>query len=398
MNLRRTLSAIVLAVFAVGLFASSAQAQRGPVPRPQPTPATDDDERVFTEEVRIPVFAYDEKGRFDPTLEVDDVLVVEDGVPQQVKSVRRIPASVLVVVGTGSELNPAVRLQTTRAIAANVVANLREGDAVAVLQFNNRADVVQEWTTDREQVARTIKSKVSFGRGSRLSQALIRAAALLETQPVGNRHLVLITDGVEAPGKFDPQEAMLRVGVDTPETKAQAAEALKQLTAAQATIHIISYATVGRKVMKERERPKEAPGIVQSRADIATIGIDPTRPPGMGGAGIHPPPVNTGMRVDPALRKQNKAYERALKKGEERLKALADETGGWLLLPASDEEMVAQGAEVAREVGAQYVVTYRPKRPLATSSASEYRRIRVSPRRIGLQLRARRGYVVGAMQ
>lgn len=398
MHVRRLFLSLAIIISAYPAGAPTARAQRGPVPRPAPTSVASEDEKVFTEEVRIPVFAYDEKGRFDPTLEVNDVLVVEDDVPQQVKSVRRIPASVLLVMGTGSELNPAVRLQTTRRIALSVVSNLRDGDAVAALQFNNRADLIQAWTTDKVEAARTLRSKLTFGRGSRLSQALIRAAAALQTQPVGNRHLVLVTDGVEAPGRFDPKDALLVLGIDTPETKAQAAEAVRQLIAAQATIHIISYATIGRKEMKEREKPKEVAGAAQSRADIATVGIDPTMPPGMSRGGIHPPPVNTGLRIDPQLKKVNKAYERAMRKGEDRLKALADETGGWLLLPTTDEEMISQGSDVAREIGAQYVVTYRPKRPLATAPATEYRRIRVSPRRIGLQLRARRGYVVGAMR
>jgi VWFA-related protein len=401
MNSRRPSLVLValLAVIIVVCAAAPAPAfgQRGPVARPTPRPA-EEDEQVFTEEVRIPIFAYDEQGRFDPTLEIDDVLVVEEEVPQQVKSVRRIPASVLLLLGTGSELNPAVRLQTTRQIALNVVSNLREGDSVAAVQFNNRAEVIQGWTTDRTQAARTLRSKLAFGRGSRLSQALIRAAAYLREQPIGNRHLVVVTDGVEAPARFDPKDALLVLGIDTPETKAQAAEAVRQLIAAQTTLHIISYATIGKKTMKEREKPKESPGATQSRADIATVGIDPTLPPGMSRGGIHPPSVNTGLRIDPQLKKINKAYERAMKKGEDRLKSLTDETGGWLLLPTTDEEMIAEGADVAREIGAQYVVTYRPKRPLATAPATEYRRIRVSPRRIGLNLRARRGYVVGAMR
>ena len=35
--------------------------------------------KVFTEEVRLPVAATDTYGHYDPTLEVDDVLVLEDG-------------------------------------------------------------------------------------------------------------------------------------------------------------------------------------------------------------------------------------------------------------------------------------------------------------------------------
>ena len=391
---RRLLSSFILLV-SVLILADSTRAQSGV--RPKPTPA-EEDVRVFTEEVRIPVFAYDEKGRFDPSLEMSDVLVVEEDVPQQVKSVRRIPASVVLVLATGGELNPAMRVSTTQSVALNVLSTLREGDQVAIVQFNNRAEVIQEWTADKTEAEHALRSRLAFGRGSRLSQAIIRATQLFEAQPAGNRHIVVVTDGVEAPGRIDPKDALLVLGVDTPETKAQAAEATRRIVSAQATIHVISYASVSRKAMKEKEKVKEVAGMAQSRQDIATVGLDPTRPPGMRGSGVNPPSVNTGLRIDPQLKRINKAYERAIKKGEERLKALTDETAGRLVTPATEEEMLAKAEEIARDIDAQYIVTYQPKRPLATSPATEYRRIRVSPRRIGLNVRARRGYVVGAMR
>ena len=394
---RRLLLRSAALLFALCALAGSARAQSGVRPRPTPTPS-DEEERVFTEEVRVPVFAYDEKGRFDPSVGVDDVLVVEDEVPQQVKSVRRTPASVLMLLATGGELNPAMRLATTRQVALDLNNALREGDRVSVLQFNSKVDVVQDWTDDKQEVERAVRSRLAFGRGSRLSQALIRAAQAFEGQPAGNRHLVVVTDGVEAPGRADPDEALATLGVDTPETRAQAAEATRRLLDAQVTLHVISYSSFTRKVMKERERPKEVIGMAQSRHDISVVGIDPTLPPGMSRGGIHAPSVNSGVSVDRKMKRVHKAYERAMKKGEERLKALTEETAGRLLVPGGEEEMYEQAGDVAREVDAQYVVTYRPKRPLARSPVTEYRRLRVSPRRIGLTLRARRGYVVGAMR
>ena len=60
--------------------------------------------------------------------------------------------------------------------------------------------------------------------------------------------------------------------------------------------------------------------------------------------------------------------------------------------------MLAQAGEVARAIGSEYVVTYRPKRPLAEATPGEYRRIEVASRRVGLSLHARRGYVVPTPQ
>jgi hypothetical protein len=94
------------------------------------------------------------------------------------------------------------------------------------------------------------------------------------------------------------------------------------------------------------------------------------------------------------MRRQRKAYEAELKKSQEALTTLAEETGGSIFLPKSSGQMIAQAKDAAREISAEYVVTYRPKRPLADSKKGEYRRIEVASRRVGLSLRSRRGYVV----
>jgi hypothetical protein len=59
--------------------------------------------KVFVEEVRIPITAKDMNGHFDPTLELSDLLVRENGVAQPLKSVYRMPASVLLLLDTGEE-------------------------------------------------------------------------------------------------------------------------------------------------------------------------------------------------------------------------------------------------------------------------------------------------------
>ena len=58
------------------------------------------------------------------------------------------------------------------------------------------------------------------------------------------------------------------------------------------------------------------------------------------------------------------------------------------------QEVIAQAGEVVRAIGSEYVVTYRPKRPLAEAQPGEYRKLQVASRRVGLSLHARRGYVV----
>ena len=148
--------------------------------------------------------------------------------------------------------------------------------------------------------------------------------------------------------------------------------------------HIVkSYSTKKDKVVAGGPRPASSDPI---RA------TDPTQPPGMNRS----PSYGIGMsiRFDPAMRRQRKAYEAEVVKSQQVLKSVADETGGKMLLPLNSDEMLAQAGEIARAIGAEYVVTYRPKRPLADASPGEYRRIEVASRRVGLSLHSRHGYVV----
>src|SRR5215208_6650682 len=228
MSLRRLPHLTVSALFVL-LLAAPLCAQSGVRPRPTPKPADEEEtESIFTEEVRIPVFAFDEKGNYDATLAVDDVLVVEDDVPQQVKSVRRTPASVVLLLGTGWDLDPVVRANTTRDVALSVIRNLREGDSLAVVQFNGKVDTLQAWTGDHPQAVRAVRSKLFSGEGSNLSRGIKRAVELLSERPVGNRHLVIVTDGIDTAGAKDYEDAR------------------KRLIASQTTLHVLSYAEVAR--------------------------------------------------------------------------------------------------------------------------------------------------------
>src|SRR2546423_4885927 len=329
MFLRRPALIFVSTAFNILLAAAPPSAQSGVHPKPAPTPQEDEAERVYTEEVRIPVFAFDENGRFDPRLEVDDVLIVEDGVPQQVKSVRHVPASVVLLLGAGWDLDPALRSNTTREIALSVLGDLREGDRVAVLQYSNRTDTLQGWTADKSQAAHAVKSKLASGEGSNLSRAIKRAVEMLSEQPVGNRHLVLITDGIDTASSTEYQDAV------------------KKLIAAQATLHVISYTAVSRAQTNKPwwKAPPEKPGATQTVADQATVGLDPTRPPGMrSSSGVNPPDCNSGLTFDPALRRRRKETEREMRRGEQRLKSLTDETGGCLRTP-NPTDIIARGPE-----------------------------------------------------
>lgn len=385
--IKRNVAVRLLALVCLLAALSPSHAQEGAAPStptPPPPPGREQQEpvKVFTEEVVIPVVAYDERARFDPTLEMQDILLLEDRVPQEVKSLRRIPASVLLLLDTSGELNPAMTTNLTRDVAVRLVSQLRAGDRVAALQFGGRVELIQGWTTEKEKVIRALETKLFSGKRARLSEALRESAMRLREAPMGSRHVVLITDGTESSGD-----------------KESLAQAVRQLLAAQATVHVISYTLAGRKEINRRHPKYLVTITADKRRSAQDVSDELVRP-------NDPETLDTKLKrkiylvieQDIPLWRLNRKYVKTLKENERWLASLAEESGGIILLPQTTEEILEQTGQVAGEIDAQYVITYQPKRPLASSAKEEYRRIEVAPRRLGLRVRARRGYVVSAQQ
>jgi VWFA-related protein len=362
-----------------------AAAERGhaqemlPKSAPQPTPPISESQervKVFTEEVVLPVNAYDDSGHLSAALETTDILVFEDDVRQQVRSIRRIPANVLLMLDTGGELNPAMTVSTTREIASHLISNLRDGDRIAAMQFGSRVEMLQEWTTERQQLLHALKWKLLSSKGSHLVKALITAAAQLKEVPAGTRHIVLITDGVDSSSDRETLTAAIRLLLDS-----------------NVTVHVITYTALGRKTIA-RQNPlvKITNKKRKSAKDIADEIMNPTQVP----AYKRRDKIYLVVDTDFAMRKQREDYEEATRQSEQWLSSFGEETGGLVFMPASSQEMIARGEAIARQIDSQYVVTYTPKRPLALATEEEYRRINVAAGRIGLHVRARRGYVARA--
>jgi hypothetical protein len=205
-----------------------------------------------------------------------------------------------------------------------------------------------------------------------LTDALVAAAEQLKAVSPGSRHVVLITDGVEAGAGRE-----------------RLTEAVTRLLVAHATVHVISYTRIGRKAMAGRnplvrvtmEKPKSASDVANKLLYPEMNELNQRRK------------IYVVLDTDIPMRLRNKRYEEATKESEFWLASLADETGGVMSLPTTTDEMIRQGEVVAREIDAQYVLAYTPKRSLRAAADGEYRSIKVLHRLGGAEVHSRRGYV-----
>jgi len=344
--------------------------------RTNPSVTTEEQEpiRISTEEVQLSVAAFDNYGRIDPTLQPDDLLVLENGIPQEIRSARRIPANVILLLDTGGELNSAKRVTVTREVAKTVVDSLAANDQVSLLQFNSRIELLANWTSDHTSLVSILNSKLLPAKRAIFVDALDEARKLFLNSGRLNQHLVLITDGVHT-----GTERLNRAAV------------IEQFAESNIAVHVLSYTMPSLEATKQdlrRTRKRDKSTTPDDAIESAPLEfrynlLKRVHKPG----GII-------VDLDSKRRGQFKDYREALLMSQTELQQLAQDTGGSMWLPTSVTDLVENAREAAHLIDAAYVITYKPKRPLADAPAGETRRIEVVSRRVGLHPMSRQRFVV----
>jgi VWFA-related protein len=358
-------------VFAILCFTFSAVAQSKPQAKPTPTatPQEEETEKIFTEEIKLNVNAFDPDGKFVADVKREDLVIMEDGRIHQASSIRRIPANVLIMMDTGGEMRAAKSIKQTRETAKNLINALQMQDSVAVMQYNDKAEIIAEWT-DKETALKSL-SKANFGKRSMLFNALDVATRFMQKSALDNRHLVLISDGT-----------------DSLNDATERAAAMKNLLTTDINVHVISYTQMELADIEPRTKgisktppPKALPDEVAA-----------TMPPGI--RDMNRAPRILTINTDRAFLKKMRERKKSLQDGEKYLASLAADTNGEFILPATNEEMLGKTSVVASFIDSSYVVTYAPKRALKESSSGEVRNIEVTSRRPNLLIEARRKLIV----
>src|SRR5262249_1475473 len=104
------------------------------------------------------------------------------------------------------------------------VANLAPEDSVSVIGYNDKLEMISDWTNDRQSVYQDIDKKLFTSRRERFAEGIDAAVQMFAARPVENRHLVIVSDGVDS------------VRGNVAVRKGMAA-----LIAANITVHVISY-------------------------------------------------------------------------------------------------------------------------------------------------------------
>ena len=323
--------------------------------------------RIETREVAVPILAYDAEGNFVNDLKPRDVLVLEEGEARQVTNLKRDPANIVLILDSANEIGTfkngpterfdkpdapiwekganykVVRGPTQWEFANQFVSGLSPNDKIAIIQYAEKAQVIQDWTSDREQATRAISSKYRVGVKSSYYDALKLAADKLQSRPEGRRVVVLISDGLDSNSNI---------------TKSKAIQALEK---ARATVFVVGWADALRHEIELYLRFMAADEVAGTRV----------------------------YKRAAELRQHISQLEGAATE----LRQMAENSGGDMLLPPTHEDLIKANKNVSAEIGAQYTLSFLTEN---APSLEDKRSIEVLPARVGLTVRSRRSYLVGA--
>lgn len=342
-------------------------------------------EKVLVEEIKMNVSALTTDGRFVQDLKINDLVINEDGRLHQPNAVSRLPAKVLIMLDTGGTLKGNVN--DTLSAAVTLIGSLGEGDTVSIFQISDTPQLLVDWTVDKAAAAETIRKKLSFGRRSGIYRALGEARAIFQKVPAENRHLVLITAGIDS---FNDKSR---------------GSALSDLLSTDINVHVISYTRLQKaSVSRQKEvfnqgewKPRRLP------EEIADTLPDPKRPGPEDEREVTPREIakmprlgSVSVDIERTINARNRSKD--LDTAESRLQELSADTNGVYLLPGSADEMDEKAAALAAIIGSQWVIAYTPKRPLRDAQPDEVRNVEVTSRRSGLMVQARRKLIVRPTQ
>ncbi len=306
------------------------------------TAQDDDPIRVDSSIVRLNVGVADGRGRPITNLDRSKFEIFEDGVKQQILRFEptEAPFSVVIMLDmSGSTLG---FRQVIKQSAVRFIDALGPNDRVAVIEFYDKINLRNDFTTDRGTIANSIA--VANGRGkTHLYKALDFALDKLSKEKSRRKAIIVLTDGIDSLVKDQDRDLLAPLSDD------QILSAIKP-------------------------EANETLNRVLNRSDAQGVTIYP----------LALPTGNPDKLADPTQRQI--AMFRAART---RLQLVADRSGGTLNTINRLEEMGRLYALVAADLRTLYTIEYQPAND---KRDGKWRSIRIDVKTQELISRTRQGY------
>lgn len=298
--------------------------------------------RVKTEEVLLPVSVRDVQGSPVSGLGADSFFIYDNGVRQEITSFNRerIPVNIVLLLdASGSVFS---RMRFIREAAKGFIKGLGKEDKVSVMQFADRVELLQDWTSaaNLQPLLKSLDWRYRAGESTAFYDGLYLAAHDQLSRVEGRRLIIVLTDGIDT----------------VEQLHASYANALAAVRHAEATVYVLSLTQSLRALLHERTGG--------SSWRVLFRGYNPRQ-----------------------LARSISLIETA----EKLLTGLAEQTGGRIFLPLKDDDLAVAYNAIAEELRTQYIITYKP-RPRVQAGTWRPIRVLVSPG--GYEVASRLGYTV----
>ena len=296
---------------------------------------------VDTTEVMFPVTVRDGSGKLINDLTRNDFRVYEDNRLQPLSdlALRQVPVDVVLMVDASSSV--ASNLDDFRRAAEGFAARLQTDDRISLIKFDDRIELLQDWTKSRFQLKRAL-NRIEPGMFTRFNDALLLASREQFGGVTKSRRAVIV----------------LSDGIDSGRGMATLEAALQSLIQSQVTVYVVSNTEIARAGKRaELDQLLSATG---GAAQFNQLRIEDLR---------------EGLRV--------------LDRSEQNLEQLAAATGGRLYKPTTFNALESTYAEVADELRHQYAIYFTP---LNKTRDGSFRRVRVETANPALKPHTRVGY------
>jgi Ca-activated chloride channel family protein len=302
----------------------------------------DDPVNVDSAIVRVNIGVVDQRGRPITNLDRPNFAVFEDGVRQDISHFELSSAPFSVVMMLDMSGSTKSFRQNIALSAARFLDALAPEDKVAVIEFYDKINVLNDFTTDRSRIAHSIR--VANGTGNtNLYKAFETALEKLGKEGNRRKAIVVLTDGTDTQAKNQDREFLSKLA------EGEMLSALKP----------------------------DANGDLSRILDRADrLGVT-----------IYPLALPTG---DPAKLADPTPLQVAMwTAARSRLKLVADRTGGTLNAITRLDEMGRLYAVVAAELRTLYTIEYQPQN---LKRDGKWRAIKVEVSEPDLIARSRQGY------
>jgi VWFA-related protein len=294
-----------------------------------------------------------------------DFQVFDNGVEQKIDhfDLGGDPLSVVLVVETSARVTPmlgAIR-QSGIVFTSAVMGQTAEA---AVLGYDDTIDLLESFTTDVDDVQKTINDLKVGTAGRRLYDAMSRGISMLEARPPVRRRILLVIGEARDTGSENQLGAILR-----------------HAQLANVTVCAVGLSSTAAELRQPAEQYEPQP---------------------IGPPGTYPEPSPTGQPETPQMEQAQQGNMNLgallvwlVKTGKNALAANSLEiaskaTGGLDVSTLHDAEIQQALDKIGGELHAEYVVAYRPPQ----SEPSGYHQIKVSVDRKNITVRTRPGYYI----